>query len=200
MASEHDRFSSDYDHKVRQYHSYLAEALFGLCYEFIKPGDRILDVGIGTGLSSSLFFKAGCQMYGMDGSHEMLALCKAKKIAHELVEQDILNLPWPYETGSMDHIISCGVFHFLGDLEKTFKEINRIQSAQGLFAFTIKQQPGQNQDCVQEIIDTIPVFTHSVEYINTILGKLQYEIIKDMTCPVSDSSYRLLCTRKTSDF
>jgi hypothetical protein len=38
------------------------EILFGLMFEYIKPNDSLLDIGIGTGLSSKLFNKAGLQV------------------------------------------------------------------------------------------------------------------------------------------
>jgi hypothetical protein len=33
------------------------EIIFGLSYKYIKAGEKIIDIGIGTGLSSFLYFK-----------------------------------------------------------------------------------------------------------------------------------------------
>lgn len=74
----HDEFASIYDSKVKEYNSYGHEVLFGMCYEYIKPGDSLLDLGIGTGLSSVLFAKAGLNITGLEESLEMLKECRKK--------------------------------------------------------------------------------------------------------------------------
>ena len=78
------KFASTYDALVKEYNSYLHQVLFGMCYEYIKPGDSLLDLGIGTGLSSVLFAKSGMNITGLDGSVEMLEECRKKGFAQEL--------------------------------------------------------------------------------------------------------------------
>ena len=46
-ATLHDAYAA--------YDCYLAEALFGLCYEFVQPAQHLLDLGIGSGLSAASF-------------------------------------------------------------------------------------------------------------------------------------------------
>ena len=82
--------ASDYDHLAQKYQWYGPEILFGLCYELVKPGDSLLDIGIGTGLCSSLFFKHGLEIYGLDNSDEMLEMCRQKGITTELKKWDFL--------------------------------------------------------------------------------------------------------------
>ena len=74
----HDRIAGEYDSLVKKYNSHIHELLFGMCFEYVKPGDSLLDLGIGTGLSSFLFTKAGLHITGLDGSGEMLKECKKK--------------------------------------------------------------------------------------------------------------------------
>jgi len=52
------------------------------CYEYIKPGDSLLDLGIGTGLSSVLFAKVGLNITDLDGSLEMLKECRKNRLSH----------------------------------------------------------------------------------------------------------------------
>jgi predicted TPR repeat methyltransferase len=106
MASAHDKYARDYDNQIKNHDCHIAEILFGLSYEYIKNGDSLLDIGIGTGISSKLFNLAGLNVFGIDGSAEMLDICKTKGIAKELVEQDLLVFPWPYQKDTFDHIIS----------------------------------------------------------------------------------------------
>jgi len=62
----------DYDRKAEQYDWRGPEVAFGLSYAFVSPGQSLLDIGIGTGLSSILFHKARLGVHGMDLSAEML--------------------------------------------------------------------------------------------------------------------------------
>jgi predicted TPR repeat methyltransferase len=52
--------------------------VFGMAFEYVAPGERLPDLGIGTGLSSAPFRKAGPEIRGLDGSEEMLAACRRK--------------------------------------------------------------------------------------------------------------------------
>ena len=92
-AALHDAYAADYDAQVQTYDCHVAEVLFGLCYEFIQPGQRLLDVGIGSGISAQLFAKAGLEIYGMDFSPAMLDICRAKGFAADLKQHDLLQLP-----------------------------------------------------------------------------------------------------------
>lgn len=49
-----------------------------MAYEQIQPGQSILDIGIGTGLRSILFRKAGLTVHGMETSQDMLEACRTK--------------------------------------------------------------------------------------------------------------------------
>jgi SAM-dependent methyltransferase len=60
------------------------EVAFGLAYQHIQPGQSVLDIGIGTGLGSVLFRKAGLKVYGMDVSPEMLEACRSGETARLL--------------------------------------------------------------------------------------------------------------------
>jgi len=198
--SPHDKHAADYDQQIEKHDCWLAEVVFGLCYEDIKEGETILDVGIGTGLSSRLFNLAGLKIFGIDGSHEMLAICRSKAIANELVHQDILDLPWPYQNSSMQHVISCGVFHFIGELEPVFSEIHRIQGPNGLFLFTIMKSEDHKEyqlDFEQQIIDGIPVFSHSAKYIQDLMKKFHYDKKKEIVCFVGNNPFTVIYSQKT---
>ena len=112
----HDEYASIYDSKVREYDSHTHEVLFGMCYEYIKPGDSLLDLGIGTGLSSVLFAKAGLDVTGLDESQEMLKECKKKGFAKEIKQYNVQDVPLPYSDNAFSHVICCGVFHFFAYL------------------------------------------------------------------------------------
>jgi ubiquinone/menaquinone biosynthesis C-methylase UbiE len=76
--------ASEYDTQAKLSNWLGPEAVFGLTYEYVKPGQSLLDLGIGSGLSSILFHKTGLRIYGLDGSGEILKVCAAKNFAVEL--------------------------------------------------------------------------------------------------------------------
>ena len=57
--------ATEYDLQARKTNWLGPEVVFGLTYELVKPGELVLDLGIGSGLSSILFHKAGLRVYGL---------------------------------------------------------------------------------------------------------------------------------------
>jgi hypothetical protein len=53
--ASHDAFAATYDEQARAYGCYIEEALFCLCYEYIRPGQALLDLGVSNGLSAAPF-------------------------------------------------------------------------------------------------------------------------------------------------
>ena len=141
----HDEEASQYDQQVRDYRSYSHDVLFGMAFEYVKPHETLLDIGIGTGLASQPFAKRGLKIFGLDGSIEMLKICESKAFVEELKRFDLRTDPLPYSDHSFDHVISCGVFHFFGELGPIVKEISRVIKAGGIFAFTIAGQTPQEK-------------------------------------------------------
>ena len=122
---------TDYDRQSQEHNWLSPDVLFGLTYEFTRAGQSLLDIGIGTGLSSILFHKAGLLIYGVDGSSEMLEQCAARALARELKEWDLHKSPLPYSAKFFDHVIANGVFHLFGDLKEIFDEVARIMKPLG---------------------------------------------------------------------
>ena len=132
-SAEH---AKNYDEKAKAASWLGSEVLLQLSRQYIRPGESVLDLGIGTGLTSVLFRSSGLRVYGMDFSAEMLKICKNKKIADDLKEHDLRERPYPYANASMEHIICGGVFHIFKDLLPIFEEVSRIIRRNGTFTFT----------------------------------------------------------------
>ena len=102
----------------------------------IAPGDKILDVGVGTGLSLPLFPKY-CKVTGIDLSSAMLkkARQKAKKLHldHiELLEMDAMNLNFPDNT--FDKVFISHVVSVVPDPYKVMSEVRRVCKKGGRIA------------------------------------------------------------------
>ena len=94
----------------------------------IQKGDRIIEVGVGTGLSLSLYPQS-CQVVGIDITRRMLERAKAKKeklgLRHiELFEMDGENIC--FDDDSFDHAVLPFVISVVPNLERLIKEIKRV--------------------------------------------------------------------------
>lgn len=94
----------------------------------IKPGDRILEVGVGTGLNLPLYPEQ-CSITGIDISEEMLK--KAQERAQgrprqeiQLAVMDASSLQFP--DSSFDHVIATYVISVVPDPVKTLTEMQRV--------------------------------------------------------------------------
>jgi predicted TPR repeat methyltransferase len=185
--SAHDQEAFEYDQQVREYNCYVHDALFGMSFEYINPGDCLLDIGIGTGLASLPFAKAGLEVFGCDGSTKMLKVCESKAFAKELKVFDLQNIPLPYSDGFFDHVICCGVFHFFGDLETIVKEVVRLIKPGGIFAFTVVAQTPNEETATSDkprgYLETstpwgVPIYKHSGGYVTNLLQIQGFDKLK----------------------
>jgi phosphatidylethanolamine/phosphatidyl-N-methylethanolamine N-methyltransferase len=94
-----------------------------------RPGQRILEVGVGTGLSLP-FFRKDARVTGIDVSAEMLAKARRRvarlKLAHvgELTEMDAERMSFP--DNSFDAVIALYVASVVPDPARFAAEMRRV--------------------------------------------------------------------------
>ncbi len=185
--SVHNQEAARYDQQAHDYNCYVHDALFGMSFEYVAPGDRLLDIGIGTGLASRSFAKIGMDVYGCDGSVEMLKVCESKAFAKDLKVFDLRNMPLPYVDCFFDHVVCCGVLHFFGELDSIMKEVLRIIKPGGIFAFTVAAPTPAEEAIAGEkpngYIETptpwdVSIYMHSGGYITNLLRNHGFAILK----------------------
>ena len=136
-------FVKKYDDAIKIQKWYGAEVVFGMVYEYLNINDKILDIGIGTGLSATAFHKLGIEIYGLDYSEEMLEVCKQKNVAVDLQQFDLNNTPLPYQTNYFNHVSANAVLYFIPKLDSLFSEVSRILRKSGIWAFIIEENNDQ---------------------------------------------------------
>jgi ubiquinone/menaquinone biosynthesis C-methylase UbiE len=105
----------------------------------IKPGQRILDIGCGTGTLAVLLKRryADVEVAGLDPDPKALRRAKTKvRRAGVSVQLDQgFADELPYEPQSFDHVLSSFMFHHLAgrDREKTLNEVSRVLKPGGSF-------------------------------------------------------------------
>ena len=187
-------FASEYDSLVRETESYGAQIMFGLLFEYVKKGDILLDLGIGTGLSSLPFYQIGLKIYGIDISEDMLAICRKRKIAENLKIHN-LNDRLPYDN-QFDHIISVGVFHFFRNLEHFFEESRRLLKKGGTFNFTV-ESPKDVVGISKRFFEGIAVYQHGHQHVKELMRKYDFELLKEQAFQsYNDPSKTLVITSR----
>lgn len=93
-----------------------------------QPGEKILDLGCGTGNFSIKLAQKGCQVTGIDISETMLerAAEKANKLDLDInfIKTDALNLE--FEANHFDSVFSMAALEFIEDLKKAVQEMKRV--------------------------------------------------------------------------
>ena len=178
-----DRFATKYDGLVQEQNWHGPEILFGMMFEYIRSGEKLLDIGIGTGLSAVAFHKTGVLVYGLDYSYEMLSVCKQKNIAADLIQFDLNDSPLPYPDHFFDHISANAVLYFIERLENLFSEISRILKKKGTWAFIIQTQTDRSKKSISANPpgkNALKTFKHSREYIIGLLEKNSFNLVKEL--------------------
>ena len=181
LAIEYDKLSKDH-------HWYAPEALFGLMYEHEHPDQKLLDIGIGTGQSALLHYKAGLEVSGVDGSNGMLAECSKKGITTCLEQCDLAKVArLPFSDNTFNHVTACGVFYFFSSLEMFFREARRLLLPDGTFGFNVEDPKigydltyvnYDNDAMTDRIVDKtgVPVFRHPEYYIKELADRYGFQI------------------------
>lgn len=97
-------------------------------YMDIRPGDRILDVGVGTGLSLSEFPRH-CNVVGIDLSTEMLKKAKEKIAANSFDNIKVVGMDamkFGFEDDSFDKVFISHVVSVVPDPYMVMKEVRRV--------------------------------------------------------------------------
>ena len=103
----------------------------------VEPGQRMLDVGCGTGTLACMLAgrEAAADVHGLDGDADMIARCRAKAgergLRVNFLQGRSSRLPYP--DSHFDHVLSSLFFHHLGPdaKEEAFAEMLRVMKPGG---------------------------------------------------------------------
>lgn len=97
-----------------------------------QPGERILDLGCGTGALMMLLKEAGARAVGIDYSRESLGVARAAAVGESLILADAPSLPFP--CACFDRAAAGGVLGYLSptDLSRALGECARVLKPRGV--------------------------------------------------------------------
>jgi phosphatidylethanolamine/phosphatidyl-N-methylethanolamine N-methyltransferase len=126
---------------IYDFHSLFYDVTFGrlvrrriaraISHMNIDPGDRVLDLGIGTGGSLD-FYPRHARIVGIDLSGGMLRECKKKMMQRKLAPTHLFQanaLELPFRDDAFDHVFISHVISVVSDPYRLIMEAQRVSKA-----------------------------------------------------------------------
>jgi SAM-dependent methyltransferase len=101
----------------------------------LAPGERVLDIGTGTGTAAALARGEDREVIGLDGAPGMLEIARSEVPDVEFVEADFGTLP--FEDAAMDVILSVHALLFADDQVVTLREWRRVTRPGGRLSLSV---------------------------------------------------------------
>ena len=129
------RDPEQYEHFMGRWSRRLAGPF--LDFSGIGGGDRVLDVGCGTGVLTSALTERGSKAVGIDGSEAYLASARRNRphpdVTYEL--SDVRHIP--YSDASFDACVSTLVLDIIPEFDQVVREMRRVTRPGGVVASAV---------------------------------------------------------------
>jgi tRNA (uracil-5-)-methyltransferase TRM9 len=118
--------------------------IFNKFKDYVNSGNRILDVGCGTGRLIEVFRDMDIDYVGFDINEEEIEFARNKYSSFltsspTFIAHDIIDFPWPFQKESFDVLFMVAVYHHIPSKElrqEVLKEISRVLKSNGKLIMT----------------------------------------------------------------
>jgi ubiquinone/menaquinone biosynthesis C-methylase UbiE len=121
----------------------------------IGDGDRVLDLGTGTGLVAQAAADAGARVVGVDASVAMLSVARRTRPSLPLVAADAIDLP--FRPMSFDVVVGGFVLSHFTKPDTALFDVLRVLKPRGRTGFTVwaDRQPDAFEQAWEELVTTV---------------------------------------------
>lgn len=115
---------------------------YALDFLDLKTGDKLLDVGCGSGLFSSFASATGAEVTGIDASEKLIDEAKRRTKAADFLAGEMEELPFDHNT--FDVVCGFNSFQYAANVKNALEEAGRVLKKQGKIVVMIW---GNKEDC-----------------------------------------------------
>lgn len=106
----------------------------------LEAGERVLDIGTGTGIAAAAALGEGRSVVGVDGAPGMVAIAQREVAGAEFQVADFMALPFP--ESSFDVVVSSHALLFAEDRVAALREWHRVVRPRGRLSLSV---PGPSE-------------------------------------------------------
>lgn len=166
-----DQYAERFDDALANRLDYRAPELLA---QALKPllGDTraaILDLGCGTGLAGKVLRPLADRLEGIDLSPRMIERAQALNLYDRLSVGDLLD--GSLDIGPFDAVVAADVLVYVGDLDPVLRRVATWLRKEGLFAFTVERQEGEDFG-----IGPAQRYSHSESYLRRAAERIGYRV------------------------
>ena len=125
-------------HLVDELEYRVPEALAAMVRPKIEAGERIVDLGCGTGLVGAALAGSGAHVIGVDLSVRMLEIASRRGAYASLEQGELGEVLARIPAGSVRAVLAADVFIYIGELAPVFAAVARVLAPEGFFALSVE--------------------------------------------------------------